>query len=80
VSVRPGRLPLLTARGSTVTNSSSVPQYGLAVYAYAWRGSRLVAAGRASLPHLDPGHTAPLRLHVIGSGSVQLEAPPTIFK
>lgn len=80
ISARPRRLPLLTARGTAVTNSSSVPQSGLVVYAYAWRGSRLGAAARESISHLAPGQTAPLALRVIGSRPVQLEAPPTIFK
>jgi hypothetical protein len=80
VSAHPGQLPALTSRGSTVTNGSSVPQYGLAVYAYAWRGSRLVAAGRGWLSRLGPGQSSRVPLRVIGSTAVQLEAPPTIFK
>jgi hypothetical protein len=87
VSAEAGRLPSLRAsvgaRGATVTNSSGVPQYGLVVYAYAQRGTRLLAAGRASLARLAAGKSATVPLRLVGrpgGATVHVEAPPTIFK
>lgn len=87
VSAEAGRLPSLRASvgagSATVTNPSGVPQYGLVVYAYAQRGTRLLAAGRASLARLGAGKSATVPLRLVGRASgatVQVEAPPTIFK
>ncbi|HEY1595524.1 MAG TPA: hypothetical protein VGF74_09015 [Thermoleophilaceae bacterium] len=83
VTARPLRLPALATRGTTVTNSSSVPQYGLVVYGYATRGKRLVAAGRALLKQLGAGRSAAVHLSLIGNprgATVRVEAPPTTFK
>ena len=67
----------------TVLNSSSVSQYQLPVYAVARRGQRWVAAGQTTIDELDGGHSAQLRLALVGNpagASLSFEAPPTIFK
>jgi hypothetical protein len=51
----------------TVTNHSTVTQQELVVYALARRGGRLVAAGRAVLPELAAGQSAPFQAYLIGS-------------
>jgi hypothetical protein len=66
----------------TVTNTSSVPQYQLPVYAVASRGGRYVAAGRTTVAELGGGAQVRLRVPLIGNAAgatVSLEAPPTIF-
>jgi hypothetical protein len=74
-----------TGRGVRVSlrNSSQIPQYGLPVYALARRGSRYVAAGRATVTHLGTKAATTVELKLIGSArgaSLQSEALPTIFK
>jgi hypothetical protein len=92
-----GTLPSVTARvlanepsphgGSrlkaTITNHSEVPQYGLAAYAYALAGGRLLAAGNAVVPRLDAGSSATVAITLTGTpgkAPVNLDAPPTIFE
>ncbi len=65
---------------ATVTNHSSVPQVGLAVYAIASSGRRLLAAGQTSVAQLDPGDSATVAIRLVGApaaATVQLSAPPT---
>jgi len=64
----------------TVTNHSGVPQVGLALYASATSGQRLLAAGQASLAQLDPGDHATVPVAVVGAtgpAPVSIDAPPT---
>ena len=42
-----------------------MPQFGLPVYAFARRGGRYVAAGRAALD-LDAGRFATVPIHLVG--------------
>jgi hypothetical protein len=66
-----------------VENDAGFPQYSLAIYAWAKRGDRYVAAGRTSLGGLDKGKKTTVKLTLIGdpgSAEIHLDAPPTIFK
>ncbi|HEY2397947.1 MAG TPA: hypothetical protein VGH78_03045, partial [Solirubrobacteraceae bacterium] len=63
-----------------VSNRSGVAQSGLAIYAYATSGGRLLAAGTASVANLDPGARAVVQIPLLGSSgaaSLQLQIPPT---
>jgi hypothetical protein len=63
-----------------VSNRSGVAQSGLAIYAYAISGGRLLAAGTASVANLDPGARAAAQIPLLGSSgaaSLQLQIPPT---
>ncbi len=65
-----------------VTNRSSVTQQNLVVNAVARRGAKIVAAGRAILPEVAPGATAPFQIYFVGNvGGARIEtsAPPTTF-
>lgn len=69
----------LGARG-TVVNHSTVSQQKLVVFGVARRGGRVVAAGRAILPKVDPGKPVPFTVYFIGDprgATLQLSAPPT---
>ena len=71
------------AVSARVRNSSSVPQYGLDVYAYAERDGRFVAAGRASIAALGGGHATTVEVPLTGDArgaQIHLETSPTIFK
>jgi hypothetical protein len=64
----------------TITNSSSMGQSELVVYALARKGSHVIAAGRAVLASLTPGASAPFQAFFVGSPTgarLQLSAPPT---
>jgi hypothetical protein len=64
----------------TVTNHSAVTQQELVVYVLARRGGRVVAAGRALLPELAAGQSAPFQAYLIGSpkgAKLEASAPPT---
>ena len=86
---RPEALPSLTSAAVAgkrptvkVSNRGSVPQYGLPVYAFARRGGRYVAAGRAQLDHLGTRATATVSLSLVGAGrgaALQTEVLPSIF-
>jgi hypothetical protein len=70
----------LTAR---VTNSSDIPQYGLGVFAYATRGGRPVAAGRAVIRHLGTGAGTSVRIPLAGSlrgASFHVDAAPSTLR
>jgi hypothetical protein len=71
---------IVTAR---VTNSSSIPQYGLGVFAYATRAGRPVAAGRAVLSHLGTGAGTSVRIEMTGrlrGAALHVEAAPTTLR
>jgi hypothetical protein len=64
----------------TVRNRSQVAQSKLVVFAVARRGGRVVAAGRAVLPELAPGASAPFQIFFVGDAagaSLQASAPAT---
>jgi hypothetical protein len=87
----PSQLPRLSVNAEAggagqlrlrVINRSSVPQYELQVYAVAYRGSRIVGAGAATVEQLASGSSEPLTLRVIGNAvdtQLAVAAPPTIF-
>lgn len=52
---------------ATVSNRGRTPQQSLAVFALARRGARVVAAGRAVIPELAAGASAPFQLFFVGS-------------
>jgi hypothetical protein len=64
-----------TAAGS-VRNRSRVTQHALVVYAVVRRAGRIVAAGRAILPEVAPGATAPFQAYLVGGpqAGARLEA------
>jgi hypothetical protein len=67
----------------SVDNRSGLPQFGVQVYAVAARGGQYVAAARAAIGDLGGGASATVGMTLLGKparGSVQLFAPPTIFK
>jgi hypothetical protein len=71
----------LTAEGMVV-NHSTVSQQKLVVYSVGRRGGRVVAAGRAVLPEVPAGQSAPFQVFFIGSpkgATLQVSAPPTTF-
>ncbi len=82
-------LPVITTsstpprRGSTqvtITNRSGVPQTGLAVYAAAFAGRRLIAAGQTALIALHSSATTTIAINLVGNAAavpLQLDAPPT---
>jgi hypothetical protein len=86
---RPSALPSLTSTAApgrplrvTVRNPGSVPQYGLPVYAFARRGGRYVAAGRAQLDHLGTRATTTIALPLVGAdrgAALETEVLPSIF-
>jgi hypothetical protein len=86
---RPQVLPSLSSAAGVgkrpavkVVNRGSVPQYGLPVYAFARRGGRYVAAGRAQLDHLGTRATATVSLSLVGAvrgAALQTEVLPSIF-
>ncbi|HEY2630943.1 MAG TPA: hypothetical protein VGI26_01025 [Solirubrobacteraceae bacterium] len=70
-----------TESGS-VSNRSSVTQQNLVVYGVARRGAKIVAAGRAVLPEVTAGASAPFQIYFVGSpkgAKVEVSAPPTTF-
>jgi hypothetical protein len=68
--------------GGTVSNRSSVTQQSLVVYVLARRAGRVVAAGRAILPEVQPGASIPFQAFLVGSASgasLHTSAPATTF-
>ncbi len=71
-----------TVAEGTVANRSKVAQSGLVLYAVARRAGKIVAAGRAVLPEVAPGASAPFQASLVGDAhgaSVQVSAPPASF-
>lgn len=65
-----------------VANRSSVIQQNLVVYAVARKSAKIVAAGRAVLPEVAAGATAPFQIYFVGppkGTKVEVSAPPTTF-
>jgi len=89
---KPQTLPKLdvTAKGeakgavrASIANTSGIPQYELEIYAWARKGGRYVAAGRADLPFLNSGDTTQVRVPLVGDpkgARIHVTAPPTIFQ
>jgi hypothetical protein len=66
----------------TAHNRSGVLQRELVVYVLARRAGRIVAAGRAVLPEVAAGASAPFQAFLVGSPAgarLQASAPPTTF-
>ena len=66
----------------TVANRSKVAQSGLVLFALARRAGKIVAAGRAVVPELAPGASAPFQASLVGDAhgaGVQVLAPPGSF-
>jgi hypothetical protein len=88
-----GAVPQLTASGSlsgsegataegTVVEQSGAPQRELVVYAVAERAGKIVAAGRAIVPVVEPGISGHFQIFLIGNpagAKLRLTAPPTTF-
>ncbi len=71
-----------TVAEGTVANHSKVAQSGLVLFALARRAGEIVAAGRAVVPELAPGASAPFQASLVGDAhgaSVQVSAPPASF-
>ena len=67
----------------SVSNGEDFPQFELPVYAWAERGGRYVAAGRAQIRELEPGETDTVQIRLIGdpkAADVQVASPPSIFE
>jgi hypothetical protein len=67
---------------ATVSNQTGLPQYDLAVYAWAQKDGGYVAAGRASVGDLEAGDSAHVALRLVGDADgadLHVSAPPTIF-
>ncbi len=66
----------------TVRNPTSVPQYGLQVFAVVRAHGRYLAAGRAEITHLGTGSSQDVHINLLGRASAEtptLETTPTIF-
>jgi hypothetical protein len=66
-----------------ISNPTSLPQYNVAVYAWAKRGGRYVAAGQASVDEVNAGDTETVSVRLIGDpgkAKVHVFAPATIFE
>ncbi|HEV2974372.1 MAG TPA: hypothetical protein VGX69_05170 [Solirubrobacteraceae bacterium] len=71
-----------TVATGTVANRSKVAQSSFAVFAVARRGGAIVAAGRAIVPELAAGASAPFQASLVGQASgarLLLYAPPASF-
>jgi hypothetical protein len=67
-----------TAEG-IVANRSKVAQSGLVLFALGRRAGKIVAAGRAVVPELAPGASAPFQASLVGDAhgtTLQVFAPP----
>jgi hypothetical protein len=72
-----------TVAGGSVRNRSSVEQRGLVVFAVGRRAGRIVAAGRAIVPELGAGASAPFQVSLVGDANdaqLQFVAPPSSVK
>lgn len=68
---------------ATVSNDGDFPQYDLAVYAWAKKDGRFVAAAQKSIGNLGTGKSAEIKLALVGDpgeAKVHVSAPPTIFE
>jgi hypothetical protein len=66
---------------ATASNRGRVPQQSLAVFAVARRAGQIVAAGRAVIPELPAGASAPFQLFFVGStqgAQLRLLAPGAV--
>jgi hypothetical protein len=71
-----------TIAEGTVANRSKVAQSGLVLFALGRRAGKIVAAGRAVVPELAPGASAPFQASLVGDAhgaGVQVLAPPASF-
>jgi hypothetical protein len=75
-------LPTKNSLTVHLTNSTSVPQYQLQVYAYAKRDGHLVGAANATVMNLGAGTGRKIRLGLVGSPSndLHVQAIPTILQ
>lgn len=75
--------PSQTTVEAEVANHTGMPQYDLAVYAWAEKGGRYVAAGQGSIQDLSTNETARVNLKLVGDprgAQIHVAAPPTIFQ
>ncbi|HEX3434854.1 MAG TPA: hypothetical protein VHT25_12435 [Solirubrobacteraceae bacterium] len=69
-----------TVANGSVRNRSAVEQRGLVVFAVGRRAGRVVAAGRAIVPELAAGASAPFQVSLVGEAKgaqLQFAAPPS---
>ena len=67
---------------ATLSNRSTIAQHSLLVYAIARRAGRIVGAGRAVIPEVAAGGSAPVQVYFTGESrgaSLELEPSPTTF-
>jgi hypothetical protein len=67
----------------TIANRSKITQLKLFVYVVAWRGRKLVSAGRGAIAQLAGGAHTKYHVYLIGNpGGARLtvEAPPTVLR
>jgi len=77
------KAPPQTTVEAELANHTGMPQYDLAVYAWAEKGGRYVAAGQGSLEDLGTDETTTVKLKLVGNPSgaqIHVSAPPTIFQ
>jgi hypothetical protein len=82
IGVRYRYLPTMNSLSLHLTNSTSVPQYQLQVYAYAKRDGHYVGAANATVMNLGAGIRRSIRLGLVGSPSddLHVQAIPTILQ
>jgi hypothetical protein len=75
-------LPTMNSLTVHLTNSTSVPQYQLQVYAYAKRDGHYVGAANATVMNLGAGTRRNIRLGLVGhlSNDLRVQAIPTILQ
>jgi hypothetical protein len=71
-----------TEAAGKVANRSKVDQRNLVLFCVAWRGRRIVAAGRGQIQRLAAGKTATYHILFIGNpkgARLSVQAPPTVL-
>lgn len=81
-SAQPSTAGAEASESGSVANRSRVSQTNLVVYAIARREGKIVAAGRAVLPEVEAGTSAPFQIYFVGnprSAQIEVSAPATTF-
>lgn len=78
-----GKPPPQATVEAKIVNDTGMTQYDVAVYAWADKGGRYVAAGQGSAGDLDAGEATMAKVKLVGNpdgAEVHLAAPATIFQ
>ena len=78
-----GKPPSPATVEAEIDNDTGMTQYDVAVYAWAEKGGRYVAAGGGTAGDLDAGEGTTVKLELVGDpdgAEVHVAAPPTIFQ